>query len=213
MTPRAMRAQARVLGAALLLAIAIASSDTRAGDLYRWVTQDGRVEIGATPPPGTEAVPWNPGQEALSPPTALPAATPAPAPAVTPPAATPAPATARSAAANGRARSLLEEECSTGRATADRATQKIRILESQIARLERRLEELQATDLAYSQTSCRSQGIEGPSTDCLTSSFHRDTEIARTQAEIEEAQEKLADLEQRVRGAAAPAECAPASPE
>ncbi len=99
-------------------------------------------------------------------------------------------------------------------ATASKATQKIRILENQIARFERRLEELEATDLAYSQTSCRSQGshgIEGPSSDCLTSSFHRDAEIARAQADLEEAQQKLGDLEQRARAAAPAAECTPAS--
>ncbi len=96
-------------------------------------------------------------------------------------------------------------------ATASKATQKIRILENQIARFERRLEELEATELAYSQTSCRSSEIEGPSSDCLTSSFHRDAEIARAQADLEEAQQKLGDLEQRARAAAPAAECTPAS--
>src|SRR5262245_61848342 len=31
-----------------------------AGGLYRWVTKDGRVEVGPFPPPGVHAEPWQP---------------------------------------------------------------------------------------------------------------------------------------------------------
>ena len=202
MTPGAVRARTRVLGFALLLAIA--SGNARGGELYRWETEDGRIEIGTTPPLGAAAVPWSPGQEAA----AHPAAPPAPAPAATP---RPAPDSAAAALAERRARGRLDEACSREKATTDKATQKIRVLESQIARLERKLEELEATDLAYSRTTCRSQGIEGPGSDCLTSSFHRDAEISRIQQEIEEAQQKLGDLEQRARGVPRGEACAPAS--
>ncbi len=205
MTPRAIRAQARVLGATLLLALA--SSDTRAGDLYQWVTEDGRIEIGTTPPLGAAAQPWSPGQEAAAQPAPPAAAAPAPA-------ATQRVPSDRRTESERRARGRLEEKCSAQKATVDKATQKIRILESQIARLDKKIEELEATEVAYSRTSCRSQDVYGPSaSDCMTSSFHRDAEIARTQDELEDAQQKLGDLEQRARSATSDSDenCAPAA--
>ena len=207
MTPRAIRAQTRVLCAALVLALA--SGGARAGELYRWVTKDGRVEIGTSPPFGAAAEPYFPGQEAAAQPAAP--AAPAPAPV---PAETPRPAAGHSTREAERgARGRLEEPCARDQEISDKATQKIRILEAQIARLEHKLDELEANEVAYSQTSCRSQGIEGPSSDCLTSSFHRDAEISSTQQELEDAQQKLADLEQRARAATTDERCAPAAPE
>jgi hypothetical protein len=67
-TPRAIRTRTGVIGLALLLSSA--SGGVRAGELYRWVTEDGRVEIGMNPPPGTTAVPYFPGQETAPQPAA-----------------------------------------------------------------------------------------------------------------------------------------------
>ncbi len=208
MTPRAIRAQTRVLGLALLLALA--SGEARGGELYRWVTQDGRVEVGANPPPGVSAQPWSPAQESAAQP-AMPAA---PAVAVE---ATPAvpqrPRARRTHEATRRVGSRLDDKCLARARTIDKATQKIHLLESQIARLEKRLEELEATEVAYSQTSCRTSDFEGPSSsDCVTSSFHRDAEVSRTQEALEDAQQRLGDLEQRARAASEDQSCAPAAP-
>ena len=210
MTPVAIRARTRALGAALLLVLA--SGETRAGDLYQWVTEDGRVEIGASPPAGVAAKPWNPGQEAAANPSALPAA-PASEREAAPASAKPYRASSRhTTEAERRARGRLEEECRTQRGLIEKAAQKIRVLESQIARLEKKLEELEATELAFQRTSCRSSGAYGPDhSDCVSSSFHRDAEIARTQESLEEAQQKLADLEQRARSASEDQSCSPAA--
>ena len=82
----------------------------------------------------------------------------------------------------------------------------------QIARLEKKLEELEATEVAFQRTSCRSANAYGPDhSDCVSSSFHRDAEIARTQESLEEAQQKLADLEQRARSASEDQNCSPAA--
>lgn len=200
MTPGAVRARTRVLALALLLATS--SGDARGGELYRWVTEDGRTEIGTTPPFGAAAEPWSPGQEAAAQPAK---------PAAPAPAAPPRQPTAETAAAERRARGRLEEPCSRATEKAEKAAQKIRILEAQIARLELKLDELEATELAYSRTTCRSQGVEGIGSDCLTSSFHRDAEIARIQQELEDAQQKLGDLEQRARSMTEDPNCAPAA--
>ena len=208
------RAEGTRPGATLLLALVLASSETRAGDLYQWVTEDGRVEIGASPPAGVAAKPWNPGQEAAANPSALPAAPASESERETVPAsAKPLRASTRhTTEAERRARGRLEEECRTQRGLIEKAAQKIRVLESQIARLDKKLEELEATEVAFQRTSCRSSGAYGPDhSDCVSSSFHRDAEIARTQESLEEAQQKLADLEQRARSAAEDASCSPAA--
>src|SRR5262245_60453513 len=44
---------------ALCLALALPGA-AFAGGLYRWVTKDGRVEVGPFPPPGVHAEPWQP---------------------------------------------------------------------------------------------------------------------------------------------------------
>ncbi|MEX2208156.1 MAG: hypothetical protein WEF50_18170 [Myxococcota bacterium] len=209
-TPVAIRALARVLCAALVLALA--SGESRAGDLYQWVTEDGRVEIGASPPRGVAAKPWNPGQETISNPVAQPAPKPPePAPAPAPMQRT---SSRNPSSAEHRARGRMDDRCLRQQGTVAKATQKIQILEVQIARLEKKLEDLEATELAYSRTSCRSMDVYGPdASDCISSSFHRDAEIARTQEELEDAQQRLGDLEQRARSAAEDAACSPAAPE
>jgi hypothetical protein len=206
-TPRAIRAQTRVLGLALLLALA--SFQARGGELYSWVTEDGRIEVGAKPPPGVSARPWSPGQESA----AQPAKPAAPAAAVeATPAAPQRPRARRTREADRRAGSRRDDKCLARELTIEKATQKTRILESQIARLEKRLEELEATELAYSRTSCRTADFEGPTaSDCVTSSFHRDAEISSTQEALENAQQRLGDLEQRARTASEDQSCAPAA--
>lgn len=41
--------------AALLLALALCAAGASAGDLYRWVDAEGRVQFGDAPPPGVKA--------------------------------------------------------------------------------------------------------------------------------------------------------------
>ncbi len=199
MTPGSIRARTAVLGAALLLALA--GANARAGDLYQWETEDGRIEIGTNPPLGAAAKPWNPGQEAAARPTP-PAA---PAPAVTPvarPGAGHRSADERAKEARRRALGRLGDACVARKGAIAKGAQKIAAAENRITQLETRLEELEATALAYSRTSCRSDYDDGSdSSDCLASTFHRDAEIARTQEELEDTQQKLADLEQRTRAA------------
>jgi hypothetical protein len=190
-TPRAVRARARALGAALLLAIA--SGDARAAELYRWLTEDGRVEIGTTPPPGTAAVPWRPGEAEAA----------EPAPRATP---------ARLSTRAPRARARSDEKCARKQEAARKIEREVVELESEITRLEQRIESLEASEVAFSRTSCVSRDVYGPnSSRCQSDIFHRDTEIANAEQALELAQNKLGDLEQRARGAAPLAECAPAS--
>jgi hypothetical protein len=211
-TPGARCARARILCAAL--GLALASGESRAGDLYQWVTEDGRVEIGVRPPPGVAAKPWNPGQEAAANPVVAKPAPPPPEPAPRPTASAPQMSAAeRKRLAERRAYGRLDDHCLRQQRTVAKATQKSQVLEAQIARLEKKLAELEATELAYSQTSCRSMDVYGPdASDCISSSFHRDAEIARTEKELEDAQQRLGDLEQRARGAAEDEECSPAAP-
>jgi hypothetical protein len=97
------------------LLLALPSADALAGGLYRWVTSDGRVEIGPTPPPGVNAVPWIPGQPETSPGAAPPAAPAKAAPAE-------APRTERAPRTSGPAmpkpkppatRAKVDEECAS----------------------------------------------------------------------------------------------------
>lgn len=186
---------ARALAAALLLAIP--AGGLSAGELYRWVTEDGRTEIGPNPPPGASAVPWSPGQERAAEPTPA-----APAPA---PASAPAPIPAQ------KARSANREKCARYRENARQTERRVIEAEAAIARLEQKLETLQSTEIAFSRTSCVSQGINGPKSDCVASRFDRDAEIERAEQALEQAQEKLSDLELNARRSAAPEACTPAS--
>ena len=157
-----------------------------AGDLYRWVTEDGRVEIGTTPPPGTAAVPWLPE----------PAEAAAPAPPVTP-------AT--------QATTATGEDCARKSEAARKTAAKIAELESEVDRLEKKLESLESNAVAWSRTSCVSPGIDGPKSDCVTSQFDRDVEVDRAERALDRARDKLDDFELRARAAVSAAECAPAS--
>lgn len=84
-------------------------------------------------------------------------------------------------------------------------------MESEIARLERTIETLEASEVAYSRTSCVSQNVHYSISDCQSEIFQRDTEIANAEQALEIAQEKLGDLELRARSSALPADCAHAS--
>ena len=111
-----------------------------------------------------------------------------------------------------RARGRLDEVCMRNREVSAKAARKITETETQITRLEGRIEELEANAVAYSKTTCRSQeSYSGLGTDCQVSSFHRDAEIARLNRDLEEAQQRLADLEQRARAVAEDERCAPAA--
>jgi hypothetical protein len=188
-----------------VLLLALASGAARAGDLYQWETEDGRIEIGTNPPLGANARPWSPGQETAAQPRPRPAPAAPPAPAdsaiVGAPPAKHVSKEDRAKQAQRQAMGRLGDACLARKSTLEKATQKIAIVEAQIARLEKRIEDLEATELAYSRTSCRSDDDGVDTSDCLASTFHRDTEIARSQGELEEAQQKLADLEQRARSA------------
>ena len=185
MTLRSVRGPARALFVALLLAAA--APPARAGDLYRWVTEDGRVEIGPTPPAGTAAVPWRPGQRD---------------------AATPGVPEAPARAARTRSRNA--KACARDRESEREDARRIAEVESEIARLEQKIERLETSEVAWSRTSCRSQGIYGPKSDCVASRFDRDAEIEGAKLQLDSAQERLADLEQRARRDA-PADDCPAS--
>ncbi len=200
MTPGAFRARQGLLAALILLALA--SGGARAGEMYQWETEDGRIEIGPNPPLGAAARPWSPGQEAAST---------RPKPPPPPPALDPAPAGSptlkyrskeeRAKEAQRQAMGRTGDACLARKATLEKATQKIAITEAQITRLEQRIEELEASELAYSRTSCRTDDPDVDTSDCLASTFHRDAELAHSERQLEEAQQKLADLEQRARAA------------
>ena len=173
------------LAACLALFGPVASAE----GLYRWVTEDGRVEIGTTPPPGTAAVPWLPDPADAAQPAE--------------PAAPVTPATHVPTAANG--------DCARRSEAARKTAAKIAKLESEIDRLERKLESLESNEVAWSRTSCVSQGIDGPKSDCVTSHFDRDVEVDRAEQALDRARDNLDDLELRARGATTAAECAPAA--
>ncbi len=185
MTAPAARAFARALLVGLLLAAA--SSHASAGELYRWVTEDGRVEIGPVPPAGASAVPWRPGQDA---------------------AAKPAEATAPAGRAKGRARG--DRACARHREASRQTAQALIDAETEVTRLEQKIEMLESSHVAYSRTSCVSQGIDGPRSNCVSHRFDRDAEIERAEAALDAAQERLADLELHARREA-PSSCPPAS--
>ena len=199
MAPRDLQRLAHSLGVALL--IALAEGDAAAGELYRWVTKDGLVEIGPTPPPGAAAAPWTPGNEDAA------------RDSVQPESAAPAPAATRAwpAAPARRSSDADAETCAQYREAALELERKIATAEADIARLEEQIEALEASDVAYARTDCVSHDIYGPSRGCQSTSFNRDVELGRAGKALDRAQEMLSDLEARARRASAPPECAPAS--
>jgi hypothetical protein len=169
------------LRALLCLLLALAAARARAAELYRWIDPDGREAIGTAPPPGMQAVPWTPGQAG---PPAAPAAATAPAA----PAPVPAPTAAARAAAEREARCQRQLE----RANAARAA--IAKQEAAVEALEAKLAKLQASEVAYSRTDCRAAYTRSD-IECTSEVFDRDKEIARAEASIAAAREKLDDLE------------------
>lgn len=215
MTRRAPCGFARVLGLALLLAL---SSPALAGGLYQWVTPEGRVEIGPTPPFGVNAVPWVPGQ----PDPASPATSPAPPAAAAPAEAEPAAAapaetvpTARVPVPRGpalrkpkSARGKAADECAKLGTAARELAQQVQDAEREIAQLEAKIEKLEASDVAYSHsTNCTGKDAYGGSADCSSTSFDRDAEIERSQQALAHAQERLEEAEESARRANVPEKC------
>jgi type IV secretory pathway VirB10-like protein len=171
--------------AAVLLTLTLAAFDASGATLYRWVTEDGRVEIGTTPPPGVNAVPWTPG-----PPEAAAPAPPPPAPADP---VRPGPNTAKSD------RCLrLEEEARELRSSIVEKEAEIEALEASAARLA-------ATEVAYQRVDCRDD-VYGANTDCEPLVFDRDREIERADEKLAQARDELDDLEQRA-GSIALSDC------
>jgi hypothetical protein len=187
---------------ALWLALALPGA-ANAVDLFRWVTPDGRVEIGSTPPPGVHAEPWHPEQ-------------PAP-PAVTPP--TPAPSSAATAVPTLRklAQPALAEtkpNCGLGRAQALDLARQRQETEQEIARLEAAIAEYEDTPVAYEDSSCLRDKYGAIAKNCTGRSFDRDEAIEESQTQLEAAHRKLGDLEDQERVATANDDCAavPAAP-
>jgi hypothetical protein len=77
----------------------------------------------------------------------------------------------------------------------------------EIARLEARVEQLEATDVSHSFTRCRRDQTRGYDPDCEGGSFDREAELERTREELGQAQDDLADLEARARNGGVPREC------
>lgn len=179
----------------LVVALALASSPAQAVELYQWVDADGVVSIGPNPPPGASAVPYAPGR----PPAVAPAKPAAPAT----PAAT-SPALPQRASSPYRA---PEPPCAVFTNAARKAETELADAEREITRLEARIEELQASDIAYARTECVAKEYEGPAPDCRASTFDRDKEIVRSEKALEVAHEKLADAEIHLRETVIPERC------
>jgi hypothetical protein len=175
---------ARRGGLALCLAAAL-SSAAFAGGLYRWVTKDGRVEVGPFPPAGVNAEPWQPDGDAPKP---------APAP--------PRPRAERppNPAASETRRSALEARCARPKET----TLQREATERKIAQLEATIARLEETLVANEESHCTSSYYRG----CRGSTFDRDEALERAQEELGAEQSKLADLERKEQERAADEDCA-----
>ncbi len=181
--------------AAFALVLALSPASARAVDLYQWVDADGVVSIGPSPPAGASAVPYVPGKPAA--PTSQPSPVAPGVPQMTPPA---APRT-------GSPVGPTETPCAVHTQAARAAASELVEAEREIARLERRIEDLEASDVAYARTECVAKDDAGPDPDCRASTFDRDKEIARSEKALEVAHEKLADAEIHLRDAAIPPRC------
>jgi len=181
-----LRSAGRVAAAALLCA-SLAGAQESDG-LYYWVTERGDVQVGPTPPPGVKAVPWDPS---APPPTAPPAAAAQPA--------TPKPASA----AVDPAAAAASDACDPHRALAD----ELAASRGEIARLEKRIAELEATDVANSFTRCKRHAIRGYDPDCAAGAFDRDAELESAREALGQAQDELSDVEARAAHAGVPREC------
>jgi hypothetical protein len=206
----ARRADRALLALWLALALPVAAS---AGELYRWVTPEGRVEIGPFPPRGVHAEPWKPEQTG---PSAQPA-TPAP---PTVPAASPA--SPSGAPGSARAPSDLAsppvgprpDACELRRREARELARQRQDTESEIGRLEATIGKLEESLVMHEESSCRRDAYGQVSRGCTGGSFDRDTELEKSHEKLEEAQSRLDDLEQRERAVAPGDDCAavPAAP-
>jgi hypothetical protein len=199
-----------VLALWLALALPIAAN---AGDLYRWVTPDGRVEIGPFPPRGVHAEPWKPEE------TSPPAATPPPA---TPPPSAPAAAEPSGAprvyrtlnGLNARPSDQGPTPCEQRRQKAAKLASERQQTEREIDRLEATIARLEETLVAHEDSSCLSDANGDVSRGCSGGSFDRDAELEKSRRKLDRAQSKLGDLEQRERETASGDDCpsAPAAP-
>jgi hypothetical protein len=198
----------RSVGVACCAAWLLAAGAARAeSELYWWVTPEGDVQVGPSAPPGVKAVPWDPSAPPPAPAPA-PAAAPAPAPAATRheaprprasgPKATPLPPLPGPASAGSE-----DDDCEKHRGLARQLAASRR----EIARIEARIEELEATDVSHSFTRCRRDQVRGYDPDCEGGSFDRDAELESAREELGQAHDDLADLEARARNGGVPREC------
>lgn len=197
---------------AVVLLLSLPGAEALAGGLYRWVTSDGRVEIGPMPPPGVNAVPWSPGQPEVPPAGATPAS-PAPTASEAPADAEPAPS-ARASRPSGPALAKPKnapvkaiDDCSKLVGGARNLARQVSATEKEIAQLEAKLEKLESSDVAFSHTECAQNDSYGRASGCRSSSFDRDAEISKTQVALDRAQEKLDEVEEKARRAGIPAKC------
>lgn len=178
----------------LMLAFAGAGD---AGQLYRWVTQDGRVEIGPVPPSGVHAEPWQPVQPAPAvvtpPPTPAAAETPAPAP---------APAASQNAAPSGTApvQQASTGDCSFARERALDVMQRKQETETEIKELEATIARLEDSMVVSANSTCRTDDYGAQrNSRCTGDSFDRDKELSRSRKKLEKAKDRLDELEDRER--------------
>lgn len=203
----------RTLALSTGLALALPGA-ALAGGLYRWVTKDGRVEVGPFPPAGVHAEPWEPkDEEKPAPPQSAPAPAPAPQQAqpVTP---SRMPSLGHLSGPPRDPRTDLDRQCE--QIQRERGLRKVekQKLESEIAGLEKKIAKLEDSLVANEDSSCVHAGEAG-ARDCTGGSFDRDAEIERSQNRLEKAQTKLGDMELRERREAADDKCAkqPAAPQ
>jgi hypothetical protein len=179
-----------------MLCVALASG-ARADTLYWWKTAAGDVEIGPTPPPGVDAVPWDP---AAPPPPAKPA-DPAPKPRATaaPRGARPG-RSLRTPASSPAA--VDPDECAPHRNLAHGLAAAHR----EVGRLEARIAELEESKLAHhAYSQCDNAG--GGWSRCQGGSYDREEELEKARASLAEKQDALSDLEANARHAEVPREC------
>lgn len=165
------------LSLVLALALVVTPLEAGAQTLYRWVTPDGRVEIGTSPPAGVRAEPWTPGASPAAAPTVVPAAQSGP-----------------------RLRDPARDPGRDCRARLAEMRREIEQTETRIAGLEQRIESLSESMVAFQQNTCTRDDYGNTAKHCRSSSFSRDAEIDKAERELAEAQDTLADLETRARG-------------
>ncbi len=189
---------------AVCLALALPGA-ALAGGLYRWVTKDGKVEVGPFPPPGVNAEPWKPEDGS---------AKPAPAPRAFEPVVTETPSYESRRAPPPEQRSPLELECEERASKRRKLVLEHESVEQKIAALEAKIARLEETLVANEDSRCYTDSYGNSRRECVGGSFDRDASLERARDELETAQSKLADIEQGERGDASDEKCAnlPAAP-